>query len=117
MYFLLGDCVLDSSSCIYSHDKTYLPPGRWWEDEGNCYLLRAILDTLSPGDNSAFMPYTSTILEGRIAWASAHGIEMEEVYQHNRELANLAFKISADHAVEVLTKRSKRPGSSWSWRR
>jgi hypothetical protein len=112
MYFLLGDCMFDSRSCIYSHDKKYLPPGRWWDDEGSCHLLRAILDTLSPGDNSAFMPYTSTILDDRIAWTSAHGVEMEEVYQHNRELAKLVFQISADHAVEVLTKKSKRAGSS-----
>ena len=111
MYFLLGDCIA-SRSCIYSHDKTYLPSGRWWGDEGKCHLLRAILDSLNPGENSAFMPYMSSILDGRIAWDSAHGVEMEEVYGHSRELARLGFRDAAENALELLAKKRKRAGST-----
>lgn len=31
VYFLLRDCRSDSWA--YSHDKTYLPSGRWWDEE------------------------------------------------------------------------------------
>lgn len=112
MYFLLGNCKFGSSVCVYSHDKTYLPSGRWWEDEGKCYLLRAISDSLSPDESSAYMPYTFGILDCRLAWASAHGVEMEEVYRHDRQLAMLIFRVAADVAMESLANKPRGDGSS-----
>ncbi|KAF8801413.1 hypothetical protein BYT27DRAFT_7174103 [Phlegmacium glaucopus] len=29
---LLDDCTFGSRKCFYSHDRTYLPPGGWWND-------------------------------------------------------------------------------------
>jgi hypothetical protein len=78
MYFLLGNCKFGGIACIYAHDKTYLPSGRWWEDEEKCDLLRHISDSLSRNASSAFMPYTFAYLDDRLAWASAHCVEMEE---------------------------------------
>jgi hypothetical protein len=40
-----------------------------------------------PKENSAFMPYMCGLADDRLAWASAHGVEMEEVYGHWREQA------------------------------
>ena len=91
MYFLLGNCKFGGSACVYAHDKTYLPSGRWWEDEEKCDLLRHISDSLSRNASSAFMPYTFAYLDDRLAWASAHGVEMEEEYKHSRELAKQEF--------------------------
>ena len=108
MYFLLGTCSFSSSVCIYSHDKTYLPPGRWWGDEGKCNLLRAILDSLSPGEKSSHMPYMATILDDRLAWAPAHGAEMEEVYGHDRQLGRILFGVASDKAVELLANKSEK---------
>jgi hypothetical protein len=108
MYFLLGTCSFSSSVCIYSHDKTYLPPGRWWGDEGKCNLLRAILDSPSPGEKSSYMPYMASILDDHLAWAPAHGVEMEEVYGHDRQLGRILFGVAADKALELLAKKSEK---------
>jgi len=102
MYFLLGNCKFGGRECVYSHDKTYLPSGRWWEDEKKCELLRLISDSLSPNTSSAFMPYTFAYLDGRLAWVSAHGVEIEEIYGHSRELARLGFTSALTNAAEML---------------
>jgi hypothetical protein len=102
MYFLLGNCKFGSRVCIYSHDRKYLPIGRWWDDENKCDLLRHISESLSPFESSAFMPYTFGFLDDRLAWASAHGVEMEEVYGHSRDLATLGFHAAVDAAAELL---------------
>ena len=112
MYFLLGNCKFGNSACIYSHDKTYLPPGRWWEDEDKCHLLRHISDSLGPKDNSALMPYTFGILDYRLAWASAHGVEMEEIYGHNRDLAMLGYQVTVNAAVGTLINQTINEESS-----
>ncbi|KDQ59515.1 hypothetical protein JAAARDRAFT_56530 [Jaapia argillacea MUCL 33604] len=33
LYYLFGTCKFGDSKCIYSHTKTYLPPGGWWESK------------------------------------------------------------------------------------
>jgi hypothetical protein len=111
MYFLLGNCKFGGSVCVYSHDKTYLPSGRWWEDEGKCDLLRHISESLNPDTSSAFMPYTFALVDHRLAWASAHGVEMEELYGHSRSLAELGFKAAVGNAADLFvhnTEFSKR---------
>ncbi|KAI0284828.1 hypothetical protein BC826DRAFT_1109520 [Russula brevipes] len=96
MYFLLGYCKFGDSACVYSHDKVHLPPGRWWDDEGKRLLLRHISKSLHPAEHSAFMPYMFGIADDRLAWASAHGVEMEDHFEHNRERALEGFRDAAD---------------------
>lgn len=102
MYFLLGNCKFGGSACVYSHDKTYLPSGRWWEDEAKCQLLRHVLESLNPNTSSAFMPYTFAFIDNRLAWASAHGVEMEELYGHSRTLAELGYEAAVTNAAELF---------------
>jgi hypothetical protein len=116
MYFLLGNCRF-GSTCVYTHEKKYLPSGRWWDDEEKCHLLRHISESLSPFESSALMPYTFSILDDRLAWASAHGVEMEEVYGHSRDLAKLGFQVTVDAAVESLINKARSEGSSRGGRR
>ena len=116
MYFLMGICKFGLSACVYSHDKTYLPSGRWWDDEDKCNLLRHISWSLSPDESSAFMPYTFTILDDRIAWVSAHGAEMERVYGNSRDLAKLGFQVAVQNARDFLIYKTLSGGSSKSWR-
>jgi hypothetical protein len=102
MYFLLGNCKFGGSACVYSHDKTYLSSGRWWEDDGKRDLLRHISESLDRNTSSAFMPYTFAFIDDRLAWASAHGVEMEEVYGHGRSLAELGFQAAVRNAADLL---------------
>ncbi len=48
------------------------------------------------------MPYTFAYLDGRLAWVSAHGVEIEEIYGHSRELARLGFTSALTNAAEML---------------
>ena len=102
MYFLLGNCKFGGSACVYSHDKAYLSSGRWWEDDGKRDMLRHILKSLNSNTSSAFMPYTFAFIDDRLAWASAHGVEMEEIYGHSRGLAALGFQAAVSNAAELL---------------
>lgn len=102
MYFLLGNCKFGSSACVYSHDKTYLSSGRWWEDEGKCDLLRHISQSLNSDTSSAFMPYTFAFIDNRLAWTSAHGVEMEELYGYSRTLAELGYQAAVSNAADLL---------------
>ena len=106
MYFLMGICKFGLSACVYSHDKTYLPSGRWWDDEVKCDLLRHISESLSPDENSAFMPYTFCFLDDRIAWTLAHGAAMEQVYGNNRDLAKLGFQLAVENAKELYINKT-----------
>ena len=111
MYFLLGNCKFGGSVCVYSHDKTYLSSGRWWENEEKCDLLRDISESLNPDTSSAFMPHTFAFIDNRIAWTSAHGVEMEEVYGHSKSLAYLGFQAAVSNAADLQfhkTEFSKR---------
>ena len=105
MFFLLGDCRF-GSSCVYSHDKTYLPSGRWWDSEGKLVLLYQISMGQSPKQNSAFMPYMCGLADNRLAWASAHGVEMEEVFGHWRDQAISGFCNAADDGLYATFQRS-----------
>lgn len=102
MYFLLGNCKFGGSACVYSHDKSYLPSGRWWENEGKRDLLRHISESLNPDTSSAFMPYTFAFIDDRLAWASAHGVEMEQLYGHSRSLAELGYQAAVSNAQDLL---------------
>ncbi|KAH8978379.1 hypothetical protein EDB86DRAFT_942928 [Lactarius hatsudake] len=99
MHFLLGDCKFGSSVCVYSHDKTYLPSGRWWDDEGKVVLLKQISMVPTSKENPAFMPYMCGLADNRLAWTSAHGVEMEEVYGHWRDQAMDGFCNAADDGL------------------
>jgi hypothetical protein len=99
MYFLLGNCRFGTSVCVYSHDKTYLPPCRWWEDEEKCSILRTMSESLGPVQDSAFMPYMSAIVDDRLAWKSAHGVAMEGMYGHWRNQAIDGFRDAVDVAL------------------
>jgi hypothetical protein len=63
------------------------------------------------------MPYTFGFLDDRLAWASAHGVEMEEVYGHSRNMAKLGFRLAVDGAVESLVNTTMSEGSSRGGRR
>lgn len=101
MHFLLGDCKFGNSVCVYSHDKTYLPSGRWWDDEGKVVLLKQISMVPTSKENSAFMPYMCGLADNRLAWTSAHGVEMEEVYGHWRDQAMDGFCNAADDGLRA----------------
>src|SRR5579863_1085032 len=40
--------------------------------------------SLHPDEHSAFMPFIFSLVDDRLAWASAHGVEMEEMFGHWR---------------------------------
>jgi len=113
MHFLLESCRFGRSACVYSHDRTYLPPGRWWDDMGKLVLLKQISMGPKPKENSAFMPYMCGLADDRLAWASAHGVEMEEVYRHWRQLATDGFSDAVNdgwHAANKSSSRGSRGG-------
>ena len=111
MYFLLHGCKFGGSACVYSHDKTYLPSGRWWDDDGKLILLQSICIGPRSKENSAFMPYMCGIADNRLAWASAHGVEMEEDYVHWRDQALRAFNDAVEDGCDTIQKRCSRgPG-------
>ena len=114
MYFLLGNCKFGSSACVYSHDKTYLPPDRWWEDEEKRIVLRTVSESVGRGQNPAFMPYMLGIMDDRLAWKSAHGVEMEEVYGHWRDQALDGFRDAVDVALASAAFESSGSSSSSS---
>ena len=84
IYFLLGNCKFGSSACVYAHDKTYLPTGRWWEDENKRLKVQDNLKSLHPDECPATMPYILGLMDNRIAWAAAHGIDMDHIFGHSR---------------------------------
>lgn len=111
MYFLLGEgCKFGRSVCVYSHDKTYLPSGRWWDDNDKLILLQSIAIGPRSKENSAFMPYMCGLADNRLAWASAHGVEMEEDYVHWRVDALRAFSNAVEDGCDAISKRCSRGG-------
>jgi len=81
IYFLLGNCKLGSSACVYAHDKTYLPTGHWWEDKNKRLAIQHNLNSLDPDEIPASMPDILGLIDNRLVWASEspHGIEMDPV--------------------------------------
>ena len=108
MYFLLEGCKFGRSVCVYSHDKTYLPSGRWWNDMGKLALIKQISMGPSPKENSAFMPYMCGLVDNRLAWASAHGVEMEEVYGHWRDQATDGLNNAVEDGWHVANRSGSR---------
>jgi hypothetical protein len=114
MYFLFGNCKFGSSACVYSHDKTYLPTGRWYEDEGKRLVLRHTSNSLHAEQHPAFMSFVFGLIDDRLAWAPAHGVEMEEVFGHWMTPAMDLFREAVDIglASSVLKKSGIGGGSS-----
>ena len=76
VHFLLGNC---SAPCEYSHDKTYLPSGRWWEsEEGLQAAKRVLLEWRTISRDPECLPKCLAALDGRIAWKPAHTAKTEE---------------------------------------
>ncbi|KAH9983249.1 hypothetical protein BJV74DRAFT_851408 [Russula compacta] len=112
MYFLLECCRFGDSACVYSHDKTYLPSGRWWEDEDKCHTLRHILHQCGPID---YMPSLFAQVDRRIPWASAHGVDKEEEYEpwRNHLPAEMRAAIEVTKVREALAAlRGRNEGPS-----
>lgn len=113
MYFLLGNCKFGPNACVYSHDKTYLPHGRWWDDEGKRLILRHISNSLHPEEHPAFMPFIFGLIDDRLAWASAHGVEMEDMFGHWRDQAMNTFREAVDIGLaSSVLNRGGAPGGS-----
>ena len=114
MYFLLGNCRFGSYACVYSHDKTYLQTGGRWKDEGKRLILRHMLTSLHPEEHPAFMPFIFGLIDDRLAWASADGVEMEDVLGHWRIPAMNTFREAVDIGLawSVLKKGGAIAGSS-----
>ncbi|KAH8978380.1 hypothetical protein EDB86DRAFT_3090749 [Lactarius hatsudake] len=73
VYFLLGDCKY--GGCAYSHDKTYLPSGRWWDDEQKRGAIRLISKGLVSRQDPAFLHRLFANIDNRVA--CAHPAEKE----------------------------------------
>src|SRR5579863_6015337 len=86
MNFLVGNCKFGSSACVYAHEKTYLPTGRWWEDEQKRIIVRHVINSLPPDKCSAFMPDMFGLIDDRFVWADAHDVEMEDEFEHSRSM-------------------------------
>ena len=48
------------------------------------------------------MPYTFAFIDNRLAWTSAHGVEMEELYGYSRTLAELGYQAAVSNAADLL---------------
>ena len=110
MNFLVRNCKFGSSACVYTHEKTYLPTGRWWEDERERLIVRHVINSLPPEKSSAFMPDMFGLIDNRLAWASSHGDEMEDEFEHSKSMQVLreAFDIGQTTArIDVGRRGSK----------
>ncbi|KAH8981246.1 hypothetical protein EDB92DRAFT_192891 [Lactarius akahatsu] len=104
VYFLLGDCR--SGGCTYSHDKTYLPSGRWW-DEQKRGGIRFISKGLIRKQNPAFLHRLFANIDGRVAWA--HPAEKENkatFWSDNMEM----LQILVTKWMTIGWRRSTSPG-------
>ncbi|KAI9451491.1 hypothetical protein BJY52DRAFT_1125121 [Lactarius psammicola] len=107
VHFLFGDCRF--GSCVYSHDKTYLPLGRWWDDDEKRDAVEHISKGPIARQNPAFLPCISAIMDGRIAWTPMLAAEMEEVSTHWRENMMMVkyFGDIMDVGVEYAAHRNR----------
>ncbi|KAH9031280.1 hypothetical protein EDB84DRAFT_1562294 [Lactarius hengduanensis] len=117
VHFLLGDCR--SGTCAYSHDKTYLPAGRWWDDEQKRGAIRLISKGLVCRQDPAFLHRLFANIDGRIAWA--HPAEKEDeatFWSENMEmLQHFGEEVDDDWLEEYTTqgKRSRAGLSGGGW--
>jgi hypothetical protein len=75
--FLLGDCF---GRCVYSHDKTYLPSGRWWESEEKKAEVRKMTTWDMVTDLPSTLPKCIAGADGRITWKSRLAAKTEEAF-------------------------------------
>lgn len=62
------------------------------------------------------MPYMCGLIDDRLAWASAHGVEMEDVFGHSRAQSLQTFRELVDHGLAVGRIGNGRGGPSGSGR-
>ena len=78
--FLLDDC---RGICVYSHDKTHLPSGRWWESEDKRAKVRDMYSwdifRQKPASTSS-LPKLLSIIDSRFAWTPKHTAKVEEAH-------------------------------------
>ncbi|KAH9059450.1 hypothetical protein EDB83DRAFT_2224440 [Lactarius deliciosus] len=78
LHFLLGDCRV--GSCVYSHDKAYLPSGRWWGCERKLAEIRDMSRWPFCRQNPAVLPRMFAIIDNRISWKPAQAAKPEDAY-------------------------------------
>jgi hypothetical protein len=75
--FLLGDCF---GRCVYSHDKTYLPSGRWWESEEKKAEVRKMSTWDIVTDLPDTLPKCIAGADGRITWKPRLTAKTEDAF-------------------------------------
>jgi len=77
--FLVDDC---RGMCMYSHDRTHLPSGRWWESEDKRSTVRDMY-RWNFRERPASTPSLSQRLahiDNRFAWTPKHTAKVEEAH-------------------------------------
>jgi hypothetical protein len=111
IYFVLGNCKFGGSVCVYAHDKTYLPTGRWWEKENKRFAIQYILNSLDPKEIPASMPYILGLIDNRFAWA-AQGIKVEHLFEDLGAQSLKIFRGIIDIGLTTARIKPGRGGSS-----
>ncbi|KAA1476404.1 TPR-like protein [Dentipellis sp. KUC8613] len=68
LYFLLDVCRFGAQRCEYSHCRTYLPAGRWWDNAEKTEIARGFLETPGVRENAEYVMYFFGMLDGRLFW-------------------------------------------------
>ena len=110
IYFLLGNCKFGSSACVYVHDKTYLPTGRWWERGKKRRAIQFLLNSMDPDEIPVSMPYILGLIDNRLAWAT-HSIEVEQLFLPSGPQSLETFRAIIDIG---MTTDWIEPGREWS---
>ena len=86
MRFLLGDCF---GRCVFSHEKTYLPSGRWWESEEKRAEVQKMSTWDIVKDIPGTLPKCLAGIDGRIQWKPNHAAKTEEAYVWKNSIIKL----------------------------
>ncbi|KAI9451493.1 hypothetical protein BJY52DRAFT_1190926 [Lactarius psammicola] len=116
VHFLLGDCR--SGSCVFSHDKTYLPSGRWWDDEQKRGAIRLLSKGLIRRQNPSFLHHIFANIDDRIAWAHPTEKEDESTYwsENIEMLKYFGDEVDDDWLeVEYTAQRSRGQAENWGF--
>ncbi|KAI9438977.1 hypothetical protein H4582DRAFT_107123 [Lactarius indigo] len=108
VHFLLGDCK--SGSCAYSHDRTYLPSGRWWDNEQKRGAIRLISKGLVCRQDPAFLHRLFANIDGRISWT--HPSEKEDEATSWSESTEMLQHFSEEVDDDRLEKEYTTKGKS-----
>ncbi|KAH9954655.1 hypothetical protein BC827DRAFT_1241630 [Russula dissimulans] len=112
-YFLLGNCKFGGVVCVYCHDKTYLPPDSWWEDEGLRTDVYQISYCLGRGGGPVFIGHMFKTMEYRLPWRTP-GIKDDFGPSHSQgQLETFDAAIEVGEALATRTNRGaglSRPG-------